>query len=183
MNYEMLRETIGARRNSFVFAAFLLLLNLAILLYLSVWQRPELAKAQTEWFAKRDALASGRTVLDADRYRAGMLDLAEFQKRVIPKKGFAGFLGELFETAHNNSLRLKGITYKPAVMKEEGLVAYGISFSVVGKYASVKSFLADMARYPEIVTVDSVALSNSSQTEEQVDLKVQMTAYLKVEGT
>ena len=183
MNFPMLPEIIGARPKSFVLLAFLALLNLAVFLYLSLWQRPELAGAQSEWFAKRDALASGQILQLAERYQMGARDLALFQRRLIPKKGFPAFLGELFETAGNNGLHLKGISYKPKDLKEQGMVSYGIAFTVSGKYASEKSFLADLARYPQIVTLDSVSLSNSSQTEESVDLKVQMTAYLKEEGT
>ena len=183
MNYEMLGAMIGARRKSFAFLAFLLLLNLGLLGYLSFWQRPALARAQRDWFAKRQALAGGPSLGAADRYRIGTRDLALFQKRLLPKKAFPAFLGELFATAKDNSLQLKGINYKPALIKEEQIVSYGLAFTVSGKYAALKSFLADLARYPEMVTLDSVSLSNASQTEEAVELKVQMTAYLKVEGT
>ena len=146
MNYQILRETIAARRNSFIFLAFLALMNLAALLYLSFWQEPELAKAQNDWFAQREALARGQRVGAAERYQAGARDLALFQQRLIPKKGFPGFLSELFATAKGHSLQLKGISYKPTPIKEEGLVSYGMAFTVSGKYASVKSFLAELAR-------------------------------------
>jgi type IV pilus assembly protein PilO len=182
MNYEMLREIIGVRRKSFGFLAFLVLLNLSLFLYLSLWQKPELARAQSAWFAKRDAAARGADQSVAARYRDGLRDLELFQKRLIPKKDFAGFLNELFSAARNNSLSLKGITYKPTLDKATGLVSYGIGFTVSGKYAAVKSFIADLARFPEMATLDSISLGNSSQTEESVDLKVQLTAYLKMEG-
>jgi type IV pilus assembly protein PilO len=179
MNYEMLRDMIDVRRKSFAFLAFLAVLNLALLLYLSLWQKPELAKTQTDWFAKRDALASGQSVGAATRYQNGLRDLGLFQKRLIPKKEFVGFLGELFETAQGNSLSIKGISYKPEQIKAEGMVSYVLSFTVSGKYASLKSFIADLARLPQMVTLDALSLTSSSPTEEAVDLKVQMTAYLK----
>jgi type IV pilus assembly protein PilO len=182
MNYEMLREIIGARRKSFGFLAFLVLVNLSFFLYQSLWQKPALEKAQNAWFAKRDAAASGADRGGAARYRDGLRDLGLFQKRLISKKDFAGFLSELFATARSNSLSLKGITYKPALIKEEGLLSYDIGCTVSGKYAAVKSFIADLARFPGMVTVDSISLANSSQTEESVDLKVQLTVYLKMEG-
>lgn len=182
MNFQMLRDMIAARRNSFAFIAFLALLNLSVLLFLSLWQQPELKKAQVEWFAKRDALAKGEVLGDAARYHNGVRDLELFQKRLVPKKEFAGLLSQIYETAKNNSLTLKGVSYKPAPVKGEALLSYGISFTVQGKYASVKSFLADLVRYPEMVTVDSVALNNPNSIEESVNLKVQVTAYLKTEG-
>jgi len=182
MSYQMLRDMIGARPKSFALLALLALLNLALLLYLSLWQKPELAKAQSDWFAQREAAASGQKLGSAARYQEGLRDLGLFQERLIPKKSFPGFLSELFETAKSNSLSLKGIVYKPAPVKGEEVLSYGISFTVSGKYASLKSFIADLARYREMVTLDAVSLSSTSQTEESVDLKVQMTAYLKMEG-
>jgi len=182
MNYEMLREIVNARRNSFAFLLFLVLLNLALMLYLSLYQRPELAKAQTDWFAKREALASGQSVGTVTRYQQGVRDVGLFQERLIPKKEFAAFLSEMFQSAKNNAVSMKGISYKPAPTKEKGIVSYGISYTVSGKYASVKSFIADLSRFPEMVTLDAVSLNNTSPTEESVDLKIQMTAYLKMEG-
>jgi type IV pilus assembly protein PilO len=182
MNYEMLREIIALRRKWFGFLVFLALVNLALFLYLSFWQEPELTKAQNAWFAKRDAAASGADQGVAARYRDGLRDLGQFQNRLIPKKDFAAFLSELFATAKGNSVPISGITYKPSVIAEEGLVSYGIGFTVSGKYAAVKSFIADLARYPEMVTVDAISLANPSQTEESVGLRVEMTVYLKPEG-
>ena len=182
MNYEILREIIGARRRSFAFVAFLAVLNLALLLYLSLWQTPALAKAQNEWFAQRESLAKGQSLGTAARYQKGVRDLELFRKRLIPKQGFAGFLSELFETAKSNSLGITGITYKPTLIKEEGILSYVISYTVSGKYASLKSFIADLGRYPEMATLDALSLNSTSPTEEAVNLKVQMTVYLKMEG-
>lgn len=182
MNYEIVRDMISARRNAFAFLAFLAVLNLALLFYLSIWQNPKLAKAQSDWFAQREAAASGQSVGTVARYQKGLRDLALFQERIIPKKNFAGFLSQLFESARSNSLSIKGITYKPTVLTPEKMISYGISFTVSGKYASVKSFIADLSGYREMATLESLSLNSTSPTEESVDLKVQMTAYLKMEG-
>lgn len=183
MNYEMLRNIYAARRKWFLFLGFLLLLNIALWLYLSSWQRPALATAQSDWMAKREALKSGQSLGAATIYQNGVRDLALFDKRFIPKREFTRFINQLYESAQSNSLEMKGITYKPGAVKEaRGLLSYAVTFTVSGKYASVKSFLADFSRYKEIVTLDSIALSNPSRTEESVSLRIQMTAYLKTEG-
>ncbi|MBU5614856.1 type 4a pilus biogenesis protein PilO [Geomonas azotofigens] len=180
MNYQMLLDMIAARRTAFAFIAFLALLVLGLEAYVSTYQRPELERVQQAWFAKRDALARGETQADATRYQQGMRDLEEFRKHLVPKKDFAALMSKLYGTAKSNSLTLSGITYKPGKVKGKGsqIVTYGISFNVVGKYGSVKSFLADLVRYPEMLVVDAVSLSNSSPTEEKVDLKIQTTVYL-----
>jgi len=182
MNYQMLREMIAARRKSFAFLVFLAVLNLALFLYLSLWQRPALVRAQGEWQAARQAAAQGPVAGNAARYRDAQRDLGLFRKRLIPKKEFPRFLGELFQAVGANSLSLKGIAYKPALTKEPGVLSYGLTLTVVGRYPALKSFLADLARLPELVTLDSLTLSNTAPTGETVELKVQLTAYLTTEG-
>ena len=182
MNDRMLRDIIGARPKSLVLVACLLLLSLALLLFRVYRQQPALETAQSAWFAKREALAGGQNLGVAERFQNGGRDLAAFRQRLIPKKDFPRFLSRLFGTAAGNAVPIKGIVYKPAPVPGEDVLAYGIAFTVSGKYPSVKSFLADLARYPEMVTIDSVSLSNASQTEESVELRIQITAYLKVEG-
>ena len=182
MSYEMLREIIAARSKSFLLLAVLVLLDISLLLFLSFWQVPELERTQNDWFAKRDAAARGLDRAVATRYQQGERDLGLFQKRLIDKKDFAGFLSEMFALSKGNSLTIRGITYKPTPVKETGLFSYGINFEVIGKYAGVKSFIADLARVPEIVTLDSLSLANNSPVEESVDLRVQLTVFLKTEG-
>jgi type IV pilus assembly protein PilO len=183
MNFEMLREIIAARRKSFGLLALFLALDLCLVLVLSLWQQPELEKTQNDWFAKRDAAAHGVDRGVTARYQDAQRDLELFQKRIIDKKDFAGFLSDLFAQARSNSLALKGITYKPAPTKEAGIISYAIGCDVTGKYAGVKSFIADLARFPKLVTLDSIALGNSSPIAESVTLRVQMTVLLKTEGT
>jgi len=177
MSYHLLRDMIAARSKSFASLAFLVLLALGCQLYLSLWQRPGLEKAQ-------DALAKGETLADSTRYRNGVRDLEELEKRLVPKKEFAALLSQVYDTAKENSVSLAKISYKPASEKDRvgQVLPYGISFTVSGKYASVKSFLADLVRYRELLTVDAVSLSSQSQTEESVSLNLDATVFLKTEG-
>lgn len=182
LDFQTIRDVVSARRRSFGLLAFFAVLAFACQIYLSFWQAPALAKAQKEWFAKRDALAKGETLADSAKYQNGMRDLEELGKRLIPKQGFPAFLSRLYDTGKRNSLALSGIGYKPTKVKGEPILAYGVSFTVTGKYGSVKSFLADLTRYREMVTIDSVSLSNVSSTEEKVSLRIQTTVYLTTEG-
>jgi type IV pilus assembly protein PilO len=182
MNYQMLRDILAARRRSFILLALLVLLDISLLVFLSAWQEPELVRTQNGWFARRQSAAQGVDRGVTARYRDAERDLALFQGRLIEKQNFAAFLSDLFATAKSNALGLKSITYKPSEVKEAGLTSYAIGFTLVGKYAGAKSFIADISRYPKIVVVDSVALGNSSRTEETVELKVSLTVFLKTEG-
>ena len=183
MNYKLFSEIFMARRKTFLLIIGMFLLNICLYAYLASYQKPHLAGLQNEWFEKRQAARGGALVDAADIYAQGSRDLAAWRARILPKKDFARFLGELFELTANNNLSIKGITYKPAPINDENLLAYSISFNVIGKYAAIKSFLSDLVRSHEMVVVDTISLSNSSAIEEFVDLRIQITTYLKKEGT
>ncbi|WP_136514091.1 type 4a pilus biogenesis protein PilO [Geomonas edaphica] len=183
MNFQTILDMIAARRKAFIFLAFLLLIAVGIEMYLTTYQGPQLAARQQEWFARRDALARGETEADAARYQRGMRDLEQFRKLLIPKRDFAAVLGRIYETASRNALSLQGISYKPGqLIKGTQVLPYTVSFQVSGKYGAVKNFLADMARFPEMVTVDTISIGNQKTTQEKVDLKLQTTVYLLTEG-
>jgi type IV pilus assembly protein PilO len=174
-------QIIKARRNIFIFIFILIMINIGLYLYSSTYLEPHLVDLQKKWSDKR-LLAAGGPVVDATVvYRHGISDLATWRERIYPKKDFARFIGELFETATNNTLKVGAITYKPEPVKDEKLIAYTIGFNVSGKYAAIKSFIADIERFKEIAVINNISL-NGSATEESVDMKLQLTAYFRLEG-
>jgi len=181
MNIKVVKEIIKSQTRTFILILALLVLNIALFLFLYVYQNPRLENLQNQWFEKRK-LATGGSVLDtATIYQQGIKDLKNWRERIIPKKGFARFVGTLYETAANNSLSFQGVTYKVSQIKEHGLAAYTLDFNVVGKYAAVKSFISDLQRMPEIFAMENLSLNNKNSIEDAVDLKVQLTVYLRVE--
>ena len=181
MNITLLQQIFRARQRSFICIFILVIINGGLYAYSAVYQEPRLAGLQIRWAEKR-RLAAGEAVIDtAAVYRQGKSDLEAWRKRLAPKKEFARLIGSLFEAAGNNSLKVGAITYKPEPVKGENLLAYSIGFSVSGKYAAVKSFIADIERLRDIAVVDNISL-NGKATEESVALKLQLTAYFRVEG-
>jgi type IV pilus assembly protein PilO len=157
------------------------MINIGLYLYSSTYLEPRLADLQKKWSDKR-LLAAGGPVQDVTTvYRQGKSDLAVWSERIYLKKHFARFIGDLFETATNNTLKVGAITYKPDPIKDEKLIAYSIGFNVSGKYAAIKSFIADIERFREIAVINNISL-NGSSTEESVDMKLQLTAYFRLEG-
>ncbi len=182
MTVKSIEQIFRARMKSFVFIAVLVLANAGLLVYISVYQAPRLAALQNAWFEKRRAAEKGTFKDAAVIYRQGTADLATWRARIAPKKDFARLVGEVFEIAASNSLKVGGVSYKPTPIKDENLLAYSIGFNVSGKYAAIKSFLADLMQSREIITIDTVTLNSSGATEESVGLKVQLTAYFRTEG-
>lgn len=172
-----------AKSKKWILAAILVLVlvNIGIAAYSRFIQQPTLAKLQQEWSEKRLLLTGGKGDLSAI-YRQGEADLAAFQQRIPLKRDFTRVMMEVFELASNNGLKVKGITYKPDLLKESNLVVYGIVMTVDGKYAGIKSFISDLQCYGGLVTMDSISLTSSSMTEEEVSLKMQLSAYLRTEG-
>lgn len=181
MNVKLIKEIIKAQPKAFILVLVLLLANAGLLVHAYVYQAPRLADLQDKWFAKRKSATGGALVDTAAVFRQGEDDLKEWRSRIIPKRGFARFVGQLFETAANNSLAFKGVSYKATPLTDENLVTYALDFNVTGKYAAIKSFMADMGRIREIMTIDNISLNADKVTEDDVALKVQLTVYLRME--
>lgn len=179
MNIQVAKETFKAQPKTFVLIFALFVANVCLFTYAAIYQNPQLVRLQGTWFEKRKVPTSAGS---ADVYRQGVSDLKAWRDRIVPKKDFAKFLGDLFETASHNSLAFKGVSYKVAQLKEENLVAYVLDFNVTGKYAAVKSFISDLGRMREIMAIDNLSLNNSNVIGDTVDMKVQMTVYLRLEG-
>ena len=181
MNVRVVKEIIKTQPKTCIMIFALALLNVCLWAYAAAYQKPRLEELQRIWFEKRKSVAGGAALSIASAYQQGESDLEAWRSRIIPKKEFARFAGNLFEIAANNSLAFKGVTYKVIQHKDENLVSYVLDFNVTGKYAAVKSFIADIGRMREIATLDNISLNNNSVTVDAVALKVQLTVYLRME--
>lgn len=181
MTRKQIVHIVGQRRIPLIAIGALLVLNVVAYGVLSIHLRPLLDRAQGDWFARRRAAAGERDQGRPALYAQGRKDLDEWYSRVVAKKDFAPFLSRLFTFAAKHNLELTGITYKPTMESGRPLAAYVISFSVKGSYAGAKAFLADVMSMREMVIVDSILFTSTRATEEQVELRMQLTSYFKVD--
>jgi hypothetical protein len=182
MTLKQVIHIASRRRIPLIAIAILLVIDFAAYGLLAMHFRPSLDRAREEWFAKRRTAAGEQR--DQSRpalYAQGRKDLEEWRSRVIAKKDFAPFLSRLFTVASRHNLQLAGITYKPSVERGRPLAAYIIGFSVKGSYSASKAFLADLLAMREMVVVDSIFLTSAKATEDQVELRLQLTSYFKVD--
>lgn len=180
MNIKLVGDIFKIQPKTFVLIIVLILANTGLFLFTALYQLPRFEKLQNQWFEKRKSSTAGTVQDFATLYQQGEKDLATWRNRIIPKRDFAKFIGTLFETASNSSLAFNGLSYKIVPLKEKSLVAYTLDFNVTGKYGAVKSFLSDIGRMPEIITIDTISLNNKASSADQIDLKVQLTVYLKL---
>jgi type IV pilus assembly protein PilO len=88
-------------------------------------------------------------------------------------------LGDILDAAASSAVVTGNVSYKPQAVKDQDLLAYGISMSVGGSYAAVKSFLGDLQKNSEMVVIDGITLSKSDLFEENVVLDLRLTVYLQ----
>jgi type IV pilus assembly protein PilO len=182
MNVKLVLKYIKAASKWFILIGFFLTVNICLYLYTSLFQQRKIESLQNTWSRNRDA-AAGRGVTDvAAIYRQGEIDLKDWRSRILPKKDFARFVAGLFETASHNSVTCKGISYTVSHVKAEDLIAYTLALDVTGKYGGIKSFIADIGREKEILSIDNISLSNVDATGDAVNLKLTVTVYLRPEG-
>lgn len=172
-------DLISTKKRSLALIGVLLLLNVGLYAMITSYQAPALVNAQNKWRDLRSRVtALGRSDVTV-AFRQGKSDLEKITALVPSRRQFARVLSDLIEAAASSGVAPGGITYKPQAVKDEHLLAYSVSMSVTGRYAAVKSFLADLQKYREMVVVDGITLSNSDPFEENVTMDVRMTVYLR----
>lgn len=156
-----------------------IVVNVVLAIFVSVYQLPVIADLKAKWSGLRLQVARAGQTDPTALYRQGAEDLVKLKSRIAEKKQFARVLSDLLEATASSSVEVATISYKPVPVKEENLLSYQLSFSVSGRYAAVKSFLADLQNNPELLVVDSVSFSNSDLFIEKVTMDLHVTVYLK----
>ncbi len=182
MRVKNLQEIILLKKKPLLALAVLLLVVIGLYVYISAVQESTLETMRQSWMAKRKQQMEAGSASIGTVYSQGVRDLAVFYGRVPAKREFARQLGDIFEIASNNGLTLKTVGYKPGTTKSGGLMSYQLNLNLVGRYAPMKSFIADIQRLREIVTMDSMQLTGAGPDQESIELKVQLTAYFRTDG-
>jgi type IV pilus assembly protein PilO len=172
-------EMVRRKMRLLIAIALLALLTVALFIVVDGYQVPRIAAAQMKWSdLRRQVAVSGRGDI-TNTYKQGKIDLETLRGRIPPKRQFPRLLGDILEQAVSSGVTTGPITYKPRVIKDEGLMAYELAMSVNGRYAAIKSFLADLRKFRELVVVDDFSLINSDVFEENVTMDLHVTIYLR----
>jgi len=174
-----LLEILVRKKWLLIAAAICLLLNIGLVAWIDGYQTPAISAAQVKWNDLRRRLAgSGRESVE-NRYRQGKAELEILQGRIPEKRQFARLLGDIIENAASSGVVVGPISYKPETIRDEHLLAYAVTISVSGRYASIKSFLSDQLQKRELLVVDGISLANGDPYEENVTMDLHMTVYLR----
>jgi type IV pilus assembly protein PilO len=176
---EALLETLRLNKRLLIAAGLLALVTLGLFVTVGSYQAPAIADAQVKWNdLRRRAAAAGRGDVTS-AYKQGQIDLRTLTERIPLKRQFPQVLGDLMEAAASNGVVAGALTYKPELVKGENLLAYALTMKISGRYAAVKSFLADLLNTRELIVVDGFSLSNSDPFEEDVSMDLRLTVYLR----
>lgn len=175
-------ELLRLKRRPLIAVALLSLVTLALSVAVDGYQAPKIAAALTKWSELRRQVALGDQRDVTRVYRQAGVDLDTLRARVAPRRQFARLLGEILEQAASSGVVTGPLSYKPRTIKEEHLLAYAVTMSVSGRYAAVKSFLADMLNSRELVVVEEFSMANSDLFEEKVTMEIHLTVYLREEA-
>jgi type IV pilus assembly protein PilO len=178
MNQALL-ELFRQKKRTLIVALVLLLLNIGLYTVSAGFLEPKIAASQASWTALRQRIAVAGRADVATVYRRGVDDLKKLAPRFPVKRQFPRVLGDILDAAASSAVVTSNVSYKPQAIKDQDLLAYGISMTVGGSYAAVKSLLGDLQNNSEMIVIDGISLSNSDLYEENVVLDLRLTVYLQ----
>jgi type IV pilus assembly protein PilO len=172
-------ELYHQKRRLLITVAALLALNIGLYVGISAYLAPSIITTQASWNDLRQRVAVAGKADVASVYRRGIDDLKKISTRIPAKRQFPRVLGDILDSAASSGVVTGAVSYKPQVVKGQDLLAYGLSMSVSGSYAAVKSYLADLQKTSELIVLDSITLTNGDLFEENVVMEIRMTVYLQ----
>ncbi len=176
---QVLLELLQQKKRTIIAAAFLLVLNVVFAALVTGYLRPKIDKSQAQWNDLRQRVAASGKIDVGMIYRRGTDDLKTLSARIPAKREFSRVLGEMLDAAATNSLEIGAINYKPQGIKDRKLLAYGVSLSVSGTYAGLKSYLGDLQNFENMVVIDGVSFTKNDLYEEIVSMDLHLTVYLQ----
>lgn len=176
---QALLELYLQKKRTLIVAVVLLLLNIGLYALNAGYYEPEIAASQASWTDLRQRVAAAGRADVATVYRRGVDDLKKLASLVPVKRQFPRVLGDILDAAASSAVVTGNVSYKPQTIKGQDLLAYGITMTVGGSYAAVKSFLGDLQKYSELVVIDGFTLSKNDFFEENVVMDLHLTVYLQ----
>jgi len=162
--------------------AGLFLLTAASYLFLHHYSLPKLDALEKELIARQTQLRQGRQNTErktpAETYRQAMADLQSFRATIPGKNEFPKLLGEIFSLTSQAGLAIDQISYQPKELADQGLLRYGLAFTVRGSYGQVKRFVHSLEQSERLLIIDSLTLSGGRDSGEAlVELRLQLATF------
>lgn len=172
-----------------LFIVGLLLLNVMVYLLQAYAFAPQLDRLQRELIERqtfvRDARLGGvRGDAPAAVYRRGKEDLEKFSAALPDKSELSALVGEIFSLAGKAGLPIDSIGYDPKEVPGQGVLRYGLGFSVRGDYGRIKRFIHLLEQSDRLIVIDDIALRGGRETGKgSVDLRLKLATFFRTEAS
>ena len=178
MNQALL-ELFRQKKRTLIAALVLFLLNIGLYAVTAGYLEPRIAVSQASWSDLRQRIAVAGRADVATVYSRGMDDLKKLSSRIPAKRQFPRVLGDILDAAASSAVVTGNVSYKPQAVKDRDLLAYGVSMTVGGSYAAIKSFLGDLQKNSEMIVIEDISLTKTDLYEENVVMDLRLTVYLQ----
>lgn len=179
MMMETIQELVKQKRTTLI--AMLILLAVTILVYVVreyyIVPHIQSSRLHNDELQRKSALEGNAD--SATVFRRGTEDLKAVVGRIPVKRQFPQLVGEINEMVSSSSLKNVKMSYKPQILKEENLLAYSLSLAVNGRYAAIKSFMADLQAKHELIVIENATFANEDPFEESITMSLMLTVYLR----
>jgi type IV pilus assembly protein PilO len=104
-------------------------------------------------------------------------DLQTFRQAIPPKSGLTALVQEIFTLAAQAGLVIERVSYQPREVAEQGLLHYGLTFSVGGSYGQLKKFIFSLEQSPRLLAIEDISLSGADH--QTVNLSIRLLTYFR----
>ncbi|MBN1848458.1 MAG: type 4a pilus biogenesis protein PilO [Deltaproteobacteria bacterium] len=169
------------RFNKFFWIVFGLIVICNLLFHMTIgkYQKKRIDELHEEYLIKRMVKAPQKNI-DQVRFLQARRDIQSFVNRLSQRTEFPVLVSELFQLLHRHGLSMDKMSYHPESIDFYDLLKFTTNFSVVGKYAPIKAFLADLQESKTFFCIDNLSITNrSSQDEESIEMAFQVSMFFR----
>ena len=166
----------------------ILVLNLAAYFLISTFLIPRNQSSERSVLTKQRQVRSaqqraGEIITPQKDYFKKEQEIQTFRESLPPKTDFTGLIRELFVLSSAAGLDIDQIKYAPKQLETEGILEYGVSFDITGRYAQLKRFIFELEQSPRVLIIDEIVLTKRGEADqENVGLRIQLTTFFREEG-
>ena len=166
------------RYNKFFWIVFCFLVMVNLIFYFTIggYQKKKINELQDRYQTKRMIKPTKKYPEQLKLIHAKQ-DILHFINQLSPRTEFPNTVAELFQVLHRHKLSIGTMSYNPELIGFHGLLKFTTSFSVKGRYQSLKAFLADIQGSETLFCIDNFSMINKSTEEDSIELKLHISTY------
>jgi type IV pilus assembly protein PilO len=131
------------------------------------------------WQDKRRQAAQHDETRLAETFKRTQEQLDELWSGIPFRHEFPRVISELYDAMALYGATPGPLQYKPVTSSLDGLIAYTLNCTASGAYPGLKRLIAELERLDGVSTVTATSFSNQKGTPDSVELKLELTVYLR----